>query len=267
MRPLDPVETPELILSFDFDGTLHDPAADPPVSPRLFETLQRLRVERGALWGINTGRSMDHVVEGLIDGRFPFCPDWVVAREREVWYPNAFGRWVGDESWNRTCDKEHHKFFKKVRKILQAIRREVEEHTGATWIEQEGDPAGLIARTEEEMAWIVGRVRELAAPEPMLGWQRNSIYLRFGHRKYQKGSGLNRIAERCGNDARVCFAIGDSHNDFEMLSPEAAAHIACPANAVPEIRAHVKAHGGYVCKASHSQGCVEALEHFFGEGV
>lgn len=263
MRPLDPAQPARFILSFDFDGTLHDPAEDPPVTPALFEALRRLRSECGAVWGINTGRSMAHVIEGLVESRFPFTPDWVVAREREIWYPNAFGRWIGDEKWNKTCEREHHRFFKKVRRILRTIRAEVEEHTGATWIEQEGDPAGLVARTEEEMAWIVGRVAVLAASEPLLGWQRNSVWLRFGHRKYQKGSSLREVAARFGLGPAESFAIGDSHNDFEMLAPDAAAMIACPGNSVPEVRAHVAAHGGHLCATRHSTACVEALEHFF----
>jgi hydroxymethylpyrimidine pyrophosphatase-like HAD family hydrolase len=256
-------EHPQLVLSFDFDGTLHDPAETPPVSDRLFEKLREMRGERSAIWGINTGRAMNHVIEGLMESRFPFSPDWVVAREREIWFPNNFGRWVGHEKWNKTCEKDHRKFFKKVHKILKAIRAEVEEHTGATWIEQDGEPAGLIARTEEEMEWIVGCVRDLTAGEPMLGWQRNTIYMRFGHRKYQKGSSLVQVAGTFGLNASKSFAIGDSHNDLEMLHPEVAASFACPGNAVPEVRAHVEALNGYVCKAAHSGACVEALEHFF----
>jgi HAD superfamily hydrolase (TIGR01484 family) len=264
VRPLETPEQAQLVLSFDFDGTLHDPAESPPVSDRFFELIRKLREEKRAIWGINTGRSMNHVIEGLVESRFPFSPDWVVAREREIWFPNNFGRWIGDEKWNKTCEKDHKKFFKKVRKVLNAIRKEVEEHTGATWVEQVGDPAGLISKTEEEMEWIVGRVRELAAGEPLLGWQRNSIYLRFGHRNYQKGSSLVQVAKTFGLDSSRSFAIGDSFNDLEMLNPDAAAHFACPGNAVPEIKAHVAALDGYVCKASHSSACVEALEHFFG---
>ena len=267
MKPLDSLPLPELLLSFDFDGTLHNPADSDPVNPRFFETILKLRREKKALWGINTGRSIAHVVEGLAESRFPFSPDWVVAREREIWFPNAAGRWTPHEPWNHNCEKEQHKFFKQVRGTLDAIRHEVEEHTGATWIDQPGDPAGLIARTEEEMAWILGRVEELAAEVPLLGWQRNSIWLRFGHKRYQKGSSLTEVATHFGLVPAHTFAIGDSHNDFEMLCPSVAAAIACPANAVPEVRAHVLAQGGFSCASGHSAGCVEALEHFFFNGV
>jgi hydroxymethylpyrimidine pyrophosphatase-like HAD family hydrolase len=264
VKPLDPPATPGAILSFDFDGTLHDPASKPTVSPRFFSTIERLRREKGALWGINTGRSIAHVAEGLVDGGFPFTPDWVVAREREIWLPNASGRWVPLDPWNKDCERDQHRFFKEVRATLDAIRHEVEEHTGATWIEQPGDPAGLVARTEEEMAWIIGRVEALTATIPMLGWQRNSIWLRFGHKNYQKGSSLAEVARHFRITIAQTFAIGDSHNDFEMLSPDVAAMFACPANAVPDIRRHVVSKGGHACLLDHSEGCVEALEHFFG---
>lgn len=267
MTPLDPPALPGAILSFDFDGTLYHPADDPPVSPRLFRTLERLRRDKGALWGINTGRSIAHVVEGLVESRFPFLPDWVVAREREIWLPLASGRWAPLHPWNKDCEEELQRFFTEVRGTLDLIRREVEEHTGATWIDQPGDPAGLVARTEEEMAWIMGRVEVLAAGDPFLGWQRNSIWLRFGHKKYQKGSSLMEVARHFGLSAAQTFAIGDSHNDFEMLSPTAASMFACPGNAVAEIREHVRAGGGHACTATHSLGCVEALDRFFGGPV
>jgi HAD superfamily hydrolase (TIGR01484 family) len=264
MTPLPAPSLPRIILSFDFDGTLYRAGGNPSVSPALFAKLEQLRGSHGALWGINTGRGMGHVVEGLVDGKFPFSPDWVVAREREIWFPNDRGRWLPHDEWNQRCEKIQTDFFEKCSHILGAIRQEVEEHTGATWIEQPGDPAGMVARTEEEMAWIVSRVVELSKDEPDLSWQRNSIWLRFGHKDFQKGSSLAAVARHFGLGPDKTFAIGDSHNDFEMLVPEAAEMAACPANAVPEIRAHVAAVKGYIARQTHSDGCVEALTHFFG---
>ena len=264
MRTLPPIPHPAAILSFDFDGTLHDPAATPPVPGAFFETIRTLRETHGALWGINTGRSMVQMTEGFLESRFPFLPDYVVAREREIYFPNAFGRWLPHEKWNKTCEKEIHRLFKSSKKLLKAIRREVGDHTGAQWIEMKGEPAGIVSQSDEEMEWIVDRITPLVAAEPRLGWQRNSIYLRFGHRDYQKGSSLSEVARLHGLGPEQCFAIGDSHNDFEMLSPDAAAMFACPSNAVPEIRKHVTSQGGHACLLDHSEGCVEAMEYFFG---
>ncbi len=263
MKPLPPVPSPRHVLSFDFDGTLHHPADNPPVKRDFFTVIERLRQSHDAVWGINTGRSMAHVVEGLIESRFPFCPDWVIARESEIYFPNHFGRWLALDEWNKRANKEHARLLRRSRKILTAIRDEIEEHTGARWIVEDGEPAGIISRTEEEMEWIVTRVAALAAGEPTLGWQRNTIYLRFGHRDFHKGSTLTEVARRFGVAGSAVFAAGDSHNDLDMLEPAVAAMLACPANAVPEVRAHVAARGGHVATTPHSAGVIEALEIYF----
>ena len=41
MLPLPPLARPQAVVSFDFDGTLHDPASDPPVPRALFDLLKR----------------------------------------------------------------------------------------------------------------------------------------------------------------------------------------------------------------------------------
>ena len=63
----------------------------------------------------------------------------------------------------------------------------VQQMLRSLWIDMEGEPAGIISRTVEEMEWIVSRIAPLAGEEPHLSWQRNSIYLRFGHRDFRGG--------------------------------------------------------------------------------
>ncbi len=264
MRTLDACAKPDLLLSFDFDGTLHHPADNEPVPVAFFETIRNLRKTQNAVWGINTGRSMPHVVEGLLESKFPFLPDWVIAREREIFFPNAFGRFQPHQEWNSCCEKDIHQLFKKAERTLKQIRKVIEEHTGAQYIELDGDPAGLISRTEEEMEWIVDRIAPLVSEVPELSWQRNSIYLRFGHKNYQKGTTLSEIARIYQLDTARTFAMGDSYNDVEMLSEKHSGHAACPANAVEEIRKLIEARNGCVAKAAHGNGVVEALRVIFG---
>ncbi len=263
MKTLPPANAPAAILSFDFDGTLHDPASDPPVPHAFFDLIRALRETRQVVWGINTGRSVPQMVDGMIESRFPFLPDWMVAREREIYFPNNIARWMPHAPWNERCGKEIHGLFKRTRKLMARIRHEVEHHTGAQWFEYDGEPAGLISRTEEEMEWIVAHIAPIAADEAHLSWQRNSIYLRFGHRDYQKGSSLAEITRIYQLSTDRCFAMGDSHNDEEMLDPARAAMIACPANAVDSIQRKVALSNGFVTRAVHGHGAIEALEHFF----
>jgi len=263
MTTLPAPPTPFAVLSFDFDGTLHDPAENPPVPRAFFDVIRKLREEQGVVWGINTGRSMPQIVEGFIESRFPFLPDWVVAREREIYHPNPFGRWLPHAPWNTRCENEIHGLFKHASKLLGHLRQEIESHTGAKWQEINGEIAGIIAQSEEEMEWIIDHIEPLVAAEPHLAWQRNSIYLRFGHRDFQKGSSLSEVTRQYGLTADRCFAIGDSHNDFEMLDPDHAGMTACPANAVTAIKEKVAATGGLITHAAHGRGAIEALNHYF----
>ncbi len=264
MTTLPSPTTPSAILSFDFDGTLHDPAQVPPVPREFFELIRQLREEQGVVWGINTGRSMMQMTEGFLESRFPFLPDWVVAREREVYYPNNFGRWIPERKWNSRCEKEIQRLFKRSRKLLARIRHDIGEHTGAQWMEMDGEPAGIISRTLEEMEWIVAHITPIIQEEPHFSWQRNSIYLRFGHRDFQKGSSLCHVAEHFQLPLGRRFAIGDSHNDLEMLDLSNAGMTACPSNAVAEVRHKILAQGGYIASKPCGDGAVEALRNYFG---
>lgn len=263
MTPLPSATSPTAILSFDFDGTLHEPSQIPAVPTAFFDLIRKLRDEQQVIWGINTGRSMAQMVEGFHESRFPFFPDWVVAREREVYFPNNFGRWLPERKWNTRCEKEIYRLFKRSKKLLTRIRREIGEHTGAQWMEQDGEPAGIISRTVEEMEWIVAHITPIIQEEPHLSWQRNSIYLRFGHRDFQKGSSLCHVADHYELPVKRRFAIGDSHNDLEMLDLTNAGMTACPSNAVADVKQKILAQGGYVAGKPCGEGAVEALEKYF----
>jgi hydroxymethylpyrimidine pyrophosphatase-like HAD family hydrolase len=64
-------------------------------------------------------------------------------------------------------------------------------------------------------------------------------------------------------DTARTFAMGDSHNDLEMLSGEHSGFAACPSNAVGAIRKLIQARGGLVTSSAHGHGVVEALRATF----
>lgn len=261
MLPLPPPSTIRHILSFDFDGTLHNPAESPDVPVEFFEVIRQLREDHGCVWGINTGRELPYLVEGLAD--FPFLPDWVVTREHEIFHPMANGLWRADEAWNQGANEAIHHLFRDAQEWFAAVRDEIESHTGARWLDVDDEPAGIVAQSDEEMGWVAARVEAKPNRPDGLIWQRNSIWLRFAHRDFQKGSALAQVARSYGLTPEKSFAAGDSHNDFQMLHPDNAAMIACPANAVEAIKAHVKANGGYQASQAYGHGTIEALRHFF----
>ncbi|MDC0088315.1 HAD hydrolase family protein [Akkermansiaceae bacterium] len=249
----------EWLLSFDFDGTLVGHDEDPMVQPKLFQMIETMRVSHRALWGINTGRSLAHVLEGMLEAKFAFMPDFIIAREREIYLKNEFNRWVGIAEWNKNCEKAHKKLFRKNKKILKGLRKWVEANTQAQWGSQEGEPAGIVSTTVDEMNMIVQKIDEEITSAPDLSYQRNSIYLRFSHSAYHKGSALAEFARLKGIDLDKRFTMGDGHNDTDMLDKSIAQYIACPENSDDDVKQHVLSRGGFVAKGTASHGVIDAL--------
>ncbi len=98
---------------------------------------------------------------------------------------------------------------------------------------------------------------------PELSYERNTIYLRFSHRDYNKGSALAELARMLAIPASHTFAAGDNHNDLSMLCGTNAKMVACPANAVPKVRETVRAASGFVASAKAGEGMSQALDHYF----
>lgn len=262
MTTLPVVENPGGILAFDFDGTLHWPDHRPPVDRRLLEWIKFLREQRSMIWGIATGRSMMHLVEGLSSG-FPFLPDFAITREREIYFPGRFGRFVPDDEWNKACDKAHRKLFKSLRKELAIIRKYVEGEANGKWVEVEGDLAGVVLQDEKDVYGLLGEIERVCGGHPQLAFERNSIYLRFSHSDYGKGPALQEIAKRCGLTPKSVVAAGDNHNDLSMLTSEVSAWPICPGNAVDAVKQQVEACQGLVGTSLASSGLVETFEELF----
>jgi len=260
---LPPLDSPRLLLSFDFDGTLHQPQDGWHLDVTFFDHIQKMREEHGALWLINTGRSLFQMVQGISESHFPFLPDFLIVREREIFQPTQFGHWVDLGDWNKRGEKDHKKLFKKASRSMKILKKFVTEETQAEWIESKDEPAGIIAKSLDEMAHIANHVDTICAKMPNLSYERNSIYLRFSHSRYNKGSALQQVQSLSGVGVDKTFAIGDGHNDLTMLRPEVAAHLACPANAISDVKVTVSTSGGYVSELNASQGAIEALRTFF----
>lgn len=243
---------------FDFDGTLVDKEHTPAFDPMLAQHLGDARSD-GARWVINTGRSLMHTLDGVVGYGLSLAPDFIIAREHEIYTRNHVGRWVDLGDWNERCHRTHRKFYKQHRQVLAEIRAFIEKTDLGWWIEETGDPAGLITHDEKSMSEVMAFVEARRERWPELGWQRNTIYLRFTHCDFDKGSALRELARQLGVPASAIFAAGDNFNDLSMLRRAVAHHLVCPANALPEVKAQVLAEGGRVLSRNASRGMAEAL--------
>lgn len=250
------------LLSTDFDGTLVHHANDPVLDRRCMELIRQLQ-RGGALWAINTGRSVDLLESGLMDFDFPFRPDYILTSERDVFRPcRNGGTWEAYGEWNSRAARDHAALLSSPSSILTEVLEFVNRKTRARVIYQREGAEGLIAQDEAEMDQIAAFIDEVRAKQPKFHYQRNTVYLRFCHVDYHKGAALAELSRLLDVPPAQIFTAGDHHNDISMLDGRHAHFPACPANAIPEVKETVRAAGGYVAQSECGAGVFEALRYF-----
>ena len=249
------------LLSTDFDGTLVDHFASPPVVPELFSLLRDLQ-RGGTLWAVNTGRALGHILEGLKEFRFPVLPDYVVTTEREVYRKGKSG-WEAFGDWNKRCYAAHDELFAAAGPLLDSILEHVNENARAEVIYENGRPVGLVAASEQEMKQIVEFIDNARLRLPAFSYMQNTMYLRFCHSDYSKGSALAELGRLVGIDPENICAIGDHFNDIPMLDGRYARMTGCPSNAAEKVKEIVRASHGVVAGGGCSAGVVEIIHHFW----
>jgi len=250
------------LLSLDFDGTLVSHAGEPVLNSQCMELIRGLQ-EDGAIWAINTGRSVDLLESGLVDFSFPIRPDFILTNERHVFRPGQNGnKWEAFGDWNERCAQDHTELFCSAHPVLAEVIDFVTQETKARLIYDSERVEGLVAENDEEMERITTFIEQAGARHPKLNYQRNTVYLRFCHADYHKGAALAELSRLIDVSREKIFAAGDHHNDISMLDGQFAALPSCPGNAIREVKDAVRAAGGYVAQNEYGAGVYEAIVYF-----
>ncbi len=250
------------LLSTDFDGTLIRWDAIPSAPAALWDTIARLR-RSGVQWAINTGRTLELTLEGLRTHGVPMEPDFILATEREL-YRKEGDCWVDFGEWNVQSRSDLFELFEVAHSLLAEIEEFLAREGGGEMIWEEGRRIGLRAHTEEDMHRIAEFIDRSSRGVPIFGYQRNWVYLRSSHNRYDKGSVLTELQRLIGVTAEETLALGDHHNDLSMLDGNAARYVACPSNAVDDVKRAVRKAGGYLARGCCGEGTLEALLHLCG---
>ena len=248
------------LLSVDFDGTLVRNWAPPPFPGELVDLLNQLR-RNGVLLAINTGRTIRLVEEALGITGFPVRPDFALTSEREVFRWNG-SAWEDFGGWNARCREEHDTLFRSCGPLLEQIEQHLAP-TSARLYYDENRFSGVVSTTNAEMDEICRFIETKRHEFSDFGYQRNSIYLRFCHAAYHKGAALGELQRLTAISSEEPFAAGDNFNDLPMLNLACARFLACPSNALEEVRAAVSDQGGFVASEDSGFGVCKALRHFF----
>jgi HAD superfamily hydrolase (TIGR01484 family) len=251
------------LLSTDFDGTLVAHDSHPVLYGPCMELIAKLQRE-GALWAINTGRSVELLESGLLDFEFPIRPDFILTSERDVFRPsqNGEGAWEPFGDWNERCAREHSDLFNSAQSVLAEVLDFVTQKTKARLIYQSEGVEGLVAASEDELDRITQFIDKARARQPKFTYQRNTVYLRFCHMDYHKGAALAELSRLLEIPRDEIFTAGDHHNDISMLDGKYAKYPSCPGNAIPEVKEAVRKADGYVAERECGAGVNEALRHF-----
>jgi HAD superfamily hydrolase (TIGR01484 family) len=250
------------LLSTDFDGTLVAHGFDPVLDRGCMEQIEKLQAN-GVIWAINTGRSVDLLESGLADLDFPIHPDFILTSERDVFRPSSNGgKWEPYGDWNERVARDHAELFHSAESVLAEVVDFVSQKTRARLLYHTAGLEGLVAESEEELDRVTKFIDQASQKQPKFHYQRNTVYLRFCHADYHKGTALAELSRLIEIPPEQIFAAGDHHNDISMLDGHFAKYPACPANAIPEVQEAVRRAGGYVASKAYGAGVHEALLHF-----
>lgn len=248
------------LLCTDFDGTLIGSTFEH--CPQEFAEVLLYQKKRGSSWAINTGRSLLHTLEGLEQFQAPLLPDFVITQEREIYHLSANGKWEDFGDWNLRCRIRHNELLVKYDNTLKTICEGLTHRDEITLIHDDGFLSGLMSSNEEIMQRVSAELH--LACKDLSGWayQRNTVYLRFCHVDYHKGSALKELCRLTGITRKAVLAAGDNFNDISMLNGEHAAMSACPANAIQEVKETVLKADGFVASHNHALGVAESIQYF-----
>ena len=234
----------------------------PAVVPELFRALADLR-DSGVQWAVNTGRTLGHLEAGLTtEFAFPIQPDYVIVEERDIYHREGGEPWKPFGDWNAKGVQDHDELFRLAGPLLAEVLAFLARLEGVQSLFDRGRLIGAVTATAEDMDRLCAFLDKLRAGLPIFNYQRNTIYVRFCHEGYSKGTALGELARLLDVEREQVFAAGDHHNDLAMLDGRFARWVTCPSNSCEEVKLTVRTAGGYLAKGVASAGVVEALEHF-----
>src|SRR4029077_17061078 len=165
------MRSPIRLLSIDFDGTLVSRATEPVFSSQCIELIRELQ-EAGAIWAINTGRSVDLLETGLAEFALPIRPDFILTTERDVFRPGRNGEnWEPFGEWNERCARDHAELFSSANSVLAEVVDFVNQNAKARLIYDAERLEGLVAENDEEMERIIEFIERARAEHPNLDYQ------------------------------------------------------------------------------------------------
>lgn len=247
----------------DFDGTIFNEFESPPV-PIAFQDQIRQMQAAGCQWIVATGRDMSSLMEAIARAKLGVEPDWVVLVEREI-YQRQGSQFAPVQPWNDQCTSVHAELFAQIAKDVPLLLKHINTNHKAVVYSDRYSPICIIGDNNHEADKVYRFLCDYAMHVPHLTVVRNDVYMRFAHESFNKGSAVDHIRNALKLSPEQVFIAGDHLNDIPMLKPAYGRWLAAPSNAVPEVKAHLLAHGGYISPLQAGLGTYDALTRYMNQ--
>lgn len=250
------------IFSTDFDGTLLDSNIPPRVDPALKNWIINFR-HQGGIWAVNTGRELSYLTAGLRQSGIGIVPDYAIVVEREI-YRFDHGEYEPVFPWFKECSEHHTEIFNLHSHLWGQLKDWIHANARAVTYQDKYSPFSVIADDEDQARTIHSEMESVAKKMEKVIYVHNSIYGRFAHEDYHKGSALKELARIKSVDPGHVISAGDHWNDFSMFNRSISGYWIAPGNAIPDLKNHIQSYSlGYVAQKYSSLGILEGLSHFF----
>lgn len=226
------------LVSLDYDGTLQQ-TSSAPISAEFFEQMRVWR-SHGVRWGINTGRSLNYLLQEILPCS-PVLPDFICTCERYVYLAGADGRLHPDREHNELCHRHNAELRAYLSRPLLNLLAELRQtHPHLQWQSATDDPLSIEAIDSPTMDAIIPHLIPLVAKGHTI--QRAGRYMRFADARYTKGTALELVRQTWQVAEEHMFIMGDGQNDLDAFRMFPAAWCAVPAGAHAEVLDWMKEH-------------------------
>ncbi len=268
-RDTSEIERPPIaMIAMDLDGTILE--AGEHIRPEVIEALTALTAQ-GVRCVTATGRQASFQVD--LFARYEMDPatgnviQALIGDEREI-FTSQDGAYQSHNEWNDELRARWVGLFPLAWSLLNETKAEAEgrgweiEHLQPEEIAFERGLPTLVCEDAAQGAslclWIQEQIDTRNLP---LATNRNIRLVQIFDVQTGKGPALAELARMLGIPNNQVLAIGDSSNDYTMLDGRFGFgfRTATLGNAEDELKAIVRATGGYVAEANSGLGTVEAI--------
>lgn len=247
------------LVALDLDGTLLDwPGGT--IHPTTLSALDEL-ARRGVLISIVTGRPFLRTVHPLqVNGLYPGAayPHYLICEERDIYElaSKEYQPWSGHNKLALAEELALLPLGNEMLKHLEKVHPHLEFSINNGYSQRTRGFVELYFVLEEEVLVGFAALNELMADTPLKP-VRNGRGIALRSRSVGKAHCVQELAAHLGIEIGEVLAVGDSHNDGEMLN--CGLRPATTDNADFEIKEIVRHHQGHIASLCRSQGVAEIL--------